>query len=99
MTNTATTEAVSAPAKKFLPITGWIPTSEATDMIKNYIASDEFDIHKGDIKKSSYRFANGKDKTDGYICKVMLLAEKCQNEEDEVEAEAEAETVNDEEVA
>lgn len=78
-------------AQKFLAITGWISTDEATKMIKEYIASDEFDIKKGEIKKSSYRFANGKDKTDGYICRVMLLESKCQSDDTEtVEDEADA---------
>lgn len=68
-------------ALKFLPITGWISTDEATKVIKEHIASEQFDIKKGEIKKSSYRFANGKNKDDGYICKVLLREDKCQNDE------------------
>lgn len=94
--NTTKTKKNNDSSKKFLAITGWISTDEATKMIKEYINSEEFDINKGEIKKSSYRFTNGKDKTDGYICRVMLIESKCQVEdtetvEDETETEIESE--------
>lgn len=78
-------------ALKFVPITAWIPTDEATATIKGIIADESNDIKKGEIKKSSYRFKNGKDKTDGYICKVLVIETKVSyGDEEEVEPEAEA---------
>lgn len=57
---------------KIAYITAWIPTSEATEVIKSLIADGTFE--KGQIKKSSYRFTNSKDKSQGYICRVVAEA-------------------------
>lgn len=53
-------------------ITAWIPTSEATTLIKSHIANGLY--KKGEIKKSSYRWADVKDHSKGYICRVMVEA-------------------------
>lgn len=52
-------------------ITGWIRPQEASDFIYTAIKRGEY--AKGEIKKSSCKFANGKDKTDGYLCKVIVI--------------------------
>lgn len=57
---------------KIAYITAWIPTAEATEVIKSLIADGTFE--KGQIKKSSYRFTNSKDKSQGYICRVVAEA-------------------------
>lgn len=53
-------------------ISNWIPTSEATDLIKDFIARGTY--KKGEIKKSSYRWADPKDHSKGYLCRVMVKA-------------------------
>lgn len=57
---------------KIAYITAWIPTAEATEVIKSLIADGTFE--KGQIRKSSYRFTNSKDKSEGYICRVVAEA-------------------------
>lgn len=57
---------------KIAYITAWIPTTEATEVIKSLIADGTFE--KGQIRKSSYRFTNSKDKSQGYICRVVAEA-------------------------
>lgn len=53
-------------------ITTWIPTAEATSLIKSLILEGKFT--KKQIKKSSYRWADLKDHSKGYICRVMVEA-------------------------
>lgn len=53
-------------------ITTWISTAEATTLIKNLILEGKFT--KKQIKKSSYRWADIKDHSKGYICRVMVEA-------------------------
>lgn len=53
-------------------ITNWIPTAEATTLIKDLIEKGTYT--KKQIKKSSYRWADIKDHSKGYICRVMVEA-------------------------
>lgn len=52
-------------------ISEWMVPSQATDWIKSLITEGSY--KKGEIKKSSPRFANGKDKTDGYEVRVIAV--------------------------
>lgn len=56
----------------FVDITTWIPVNEAKAMIKDLIEQGKYQKHQ--IKKSSNLFANRKDKSDGYICRVLVEA-------------------------
>lgn len=53
-------------------ITTWIPVAEATTLIKEMIASEKYT--KKQIKKSSYRWADPKDHSKGYLCRVVVEA-------------------------
>lgn len=53
----------------FVDLTTWIPVDDAKKMIKELIEQGKYEKHQ--IKKSSNLFANRKDKTDGYICRVL----------------------------
>lgn len=56
----------------FVDLTTWIPVDEAKAMIKGLIEQGKYQKHQ--IKKSSNLFANRKDKSDGYICRVLAEA-------------------------
>lgn len=56
----------------FVDLTTWIPVDEAKAMIKDLIEQGKYQKHQ--IKKSSNLFANRKDKSDGYICRVLAEA-------------------------
>lgn len=56
----------------FVDLTTWIPVNDAKKMIKELIEQGKYEKHQ--IKKSSNLFANRKDKTDGYICRVLAEA-------------------------
>ena len=56
----------------FVDITTWIPLDEAKAKIAELIENGTYT--KEQIKKSSNVFANRKDKSDGYICRVMAEA-------------------------
>ena len=56
----------------FVDITTWIPLDEAKAKIAELIENGTYT--KEQIKKSSNVFANRKDKSDGYICRVMVEA-------------------------
>lgn len=56
----------------FVDLTNWIPVDEAKAMIKDLIEQGKYEKHQ--IKKSSNLFANRKDKSDGYICRVLAEA-------------------------
>lgn len=53
----------------FVDLTTWIPVDEAKAMIKDLIEQGKYEKHQ--IKKSSNLFANRKDKSEGYICRVL----------------------------
>lgn len=53
-------------------ITNWIPVAAATEIIKEMIASEKYT--KKQIKKSSYRWADTKDHSKGYLCRVVVEA-------------------------
>lgn len=53
-------------------ISEWMVPSQATDLIAQYIADGTYT--KKQIKKSSPRFANGKDKTEGYECRIVAIS-------------------------
>lgn len=56
----------------FVDLTTWIPVDEAKAMIKDLIEQGKYQKHQ--IKKSSNLFANRKDKSEGYICRVLAEA-------------------------
>lgn len=56
---------------KFVDHTRWIPVDEAKAIIAKFIADGVYT--KEQIKKSSNLFANRKDKTDGYVARVLVL--------------------------
>ena len=56
----------------FVDITTWIPVDEAKAKIAELIENGTYT--KGQIKKSSNLFANKKDKSDGYVCRVLAEA-------------------------
>lgn len=56
----------------FVDLTTWIPADEAKVMIKDLIEQGKYEKHQ--IKKSSNLFANRKDKSEGYICRVLAEA-------------------------
>lgn len=53
----------------FVDLTTWIPVDEAKAMIKSLIEEGKY--NKNQIKKSSNIFANRKDKSEGYLCRVL----------------------------
>lgn len=80
MSNNANTPAVSAAAQnsasvevtEWAYITGWMNTNEATSYIASTIEKGTY--KKGQIKKGSPRFVNGKDKTEGYEVRVIAVS-------------------------
>lgn len=54
----------------FVDMTSWIPVDEAKAKIAELIENGTFE--KTQIKKSSNLFANRKDKSDGYVCRVLI---------------------------
>lgn len=56
----------------FVDLTAWIPVDEAKTMIKTLIEKGKY--NKNQIKKSSNIFANRKDKSEGYLCRVLAEA-------------------------
>ena len=56
----------------FVDITTWIPVDEAKAKIAELIENGSYQKHQ--IKKSSNLFANKKDKSDGYVCRVLAEA-------------------------
>lgn len=59
-------------ATQWAYISEWMVPSQATDWISSLITEGSY--KKGQIKKGSPRFANGKDKTDGYEVRVIAVA-------------------------
>lgn len=53
-------------------MTSWIPVDEAKAKIAELIENGTFT--KTQIKKSSNLFANRKDKSEGYVCRVLIEA-------------------------
>lgn len=51
-------------------MTTWIPVDEAKAKIAELIEAGTYEKHQ--IKKSSNLFANRKDKSDGYICRILV---------------------------
>lgn len=68
---TVTNETAATPTQ-WSYITGWMKVEVANDFIAQAIAEGSY--KKGQIKKSSPRFANKKDKTDGYECRVVAIS-------------------------
>ena len=56
----------------FVDMTSWIPVDEAKAKIAELIENGTFT--KAQIKKSSNLFANRKDKSEGYVCRVLIEA-------------------------
>ena len=56
----------------FVDMTSWIPVDKAKAKIAELIENGTFT--KTQIKKSSNLFANRKDKSEGYVCRVLIEA-------------------------
>ena len=56
----------------FVDMTSWIPVDEAKAKIAELFENGTFT--KTQIKKSSNLFANRKDKSEGYVCRVLIEA-------------------------
>ena len=54
----------------FVDMTSWIPVDEAKAKIAELIEAGTYQKHQ--IKKSSNLFANRKDKSEGYICRILV---------------------------
>lgn len=52
-------------------ITNWLPKEDAQAMVKSLISEGKF--KKGEIKLSSYRWADLKDHSKGYVARVHVL--------------------------
>lgn len=52
-------------------LTSWIPVAEAAEMIKSLLADGTY--AKGEIKKSSCKWADSSDHSKGYLCRVIAL--------------------------
>ena len=52
-------------------ITTWLPKEDAQAMVKSLISEGKF--KKGEIKLSSYRWADLKDHSKGYVARVHVL--------------------------
>lgn len=63
-TTTATNDVV------FAPVTNWISKADAQAKRKELIASG---LDKKQVKLSSYRWADIKDHSKGYICRVLVV--------------------------
>lgn len=57
---------------KFVDLSTWIPVAEAKAMIAELIEQGMYTREQ--IKKSSNLFANKKDKSDGYVCRVLAIS-------------------------
>lgn len=53
-------------------VSAWISIKEADKLIKKLIKEDTYEMNQ--IRKGPRRFANGKDKTGGYLTKVEVEA-------------------------
>jgi hypothetical protein len=71
MNNAQTNTTAAAQNVTFAIISDWVTTSQAKDIMNDLIGREIFT--KKQVKKSGYLFANGKDKTDGYICRVLAV--------------------------
>lgn len=71
MTNTIETTA-AVETTTYAYVTGWMKSEVATDLIAQYIKEGTYT--KEQIKKSSPRFANKKDKSEGYETRVIAVA-------------------------
>lgn len=71
MNNIENTTKTAAENVTFAIISDWMTTAQAKEMMNDLVGREIFT--KKQIKKSGYLFANGKDKTDGYICRVLAV--------------------------
>lgn len=71
-TEIATATTTSVEVTEWAYITGWMKSELATDLIAQYIAEGTYT--KKQIKKCSPRFANKKDKTDGYEVRIIAVS-------------------------
>ena len=70
-----TTDTTAAQNVTFAIISDWMTTAQAKEMMNDLVGREIFT--KKQIKKSGYLFANGKDKSDGYICRVLAMTGIC----------------------
>ena len=71
MNNIENTTKTAAENVTFAIISDWMTTAQAKEMMNDLVGREIFT--KKQIKKSGYLFANGKDKSDGYICRVLAV--------------------------
>ena len=55
--------------KEFTAATGWIPVDKAKEM-RDWLLESEL-LQEGEVKLSSYRWADLLDHSKGYLCKVL----------------------------
>lgn len=55
-------------------VSPWITLEAADELIKKFVSEGTFE--RNELKKSSRKFANGKDKTDGYLVRVLAVSGK-----------------------
>lgn len=73
--NNTTDTTTAAQNVTFAIISDWMTTAQAKEMMNDLVGREIFT--KKQIKKSGYLFANGKDKSDGYICRVLAMTGIC----------------------
>lgn len=73
--NNTTNTTTNAQNVTFAIISDWMTTARAKEMMNDLVGREIFT--KKQIKKSGYLFANGKDKSDGYICRVLAVTGIC----------------------
>ena len=71
MNNIENTTKAATENVTFAIISDWMTTAQAKEMMNDLVGREIFT--KKQIKKSGYLFANGKDKSDGYICRVLAV--------------------------
>lgn len=71
MNNIENTTKAATENVTFAIISDWMTTAQAKEMMNDLIGREIFT--KKQVKKSGYLFANGKDKSDGYICRVLAV--------------------------
>lgn len=59
---------------KMTDVSPWIALEAADELIKKFVSEGTFE--RNELKKSSRKFANGKDKADGYLVRVLAVSGK-----------------------
>lgn len=76
-TDTTATATVALDRNGFEILTGWISLDEAKTKLAELKAADEFET----LKKSSYKWADLKDHSKGYLCRILGKGRKSKDEQ------------------